>query len=243
MSTRPYHHGDLRHALIEAALAIIDREGIEALTIRRLARAVGVSHAAPAHHFADKTAIVMAVATEGFRIFGDHLEHAQPDLNAGTAGRLVAIGRAYCRFAWDHPAYYRIMFGQHKITPETGVDPEFNATALRPFSYLLDAVMPLVQRDGQSSEEHLQRARAASLVAWSGMHGTVSLWQSALMVHPMRRWEGDVEPMVENAVRGLAHAVTIFRDGPLPAVVLTPDLFAGCENPLAFLQSFMEGST
>jgi AcrR family transcriptional regulator len=240
MSSRPYHHGDLRHALVEAALSIIDQEGVEALTIRRLARAVGVSHAAPAHHFADKTAIVMAVATEGFRIFGDHLEQASPDLDAGAPGHLIAIGRAYCRFAWDHPAYYRIMFGQHAITPPIGVDPEFNVTALRPFSSLMDAVMPLVARDGQSREEHLQRARAASLVAWSGMHGTVTLWQSALMMYPLRRWEGDVEEMVENAVRGMAHAVQTFREGDIPQRVLTPDLFANCGDPLQFMQIYME---
>ncbi len=221
MTTVRYHHGDLRRALIEAALNIIDTEGIESLTIRRLAREVGVSHAAPAHHFADKTAIVMAVAAEGFRLFGEHLSGTMKIADAFE--RIEEMGRAYCRFAWDHPAYYRLMFGQHGLMGPRGQDPAFSQTAVGSFSILLDAVKPLVYREDMSPEEHLIRTRAASMVAWSSMHGIVSLWQSTLMGYPHREWEGDIQPMVENNIHAIAIVVQSMGDGPIPAEVMTPD--------------------
>jgi AcrR family transcriptional regulator len=223
MSEQRYHHGDLRRALITHALRIIDAEGIDALTIRRLAREAGVSHAAPAYHFADKSAIAIAVATEGFRIFGNALASALqvPD----PQERLRTIGRAYCRFAYDHPAYYRIMFGEHSGLPKPE-DETFAATAVQAFETLLKVVRPLVVGPDTTETEALQRTRAAAMVAWSIVHGTVTLWQSGIWEnHTSRRWDGDLEILVEHAVDFIAQRISHFATAELSGEACTPDSF------------------
>jgi AcrR family transcriptional regulator len=106
-----YHHGSLRTALIAAAEVILEEEGLEAVGLRAIARRVGVSHAAPYHHFRNADALLAAVATDGF----DRLREAMGDAAGQAAGddfeRLRGVGLAYVLFAWDHPALYRLMFG------------------------------------------------------------------------------------------------------------------------------------
>ncbi|MET8745293.1 TetR/AcrR family transcriptional regulator [Streptomyces sp. NPDC004728] len=100
-SERTYHHGDLRRAVLTAALDVIRTEGPGALSLRDLARRAGVSHAAPAHHFRDRTGLLTAIATEGYERFADALADA-PDLRER--------GVRYVRFAVDHPAHFQVMF-------------------------------------------------------------------------------------------------------------------------------------
>jgi AcrR family transcriptional regulator len=107
--TRSYHHGDLKRALIESARDILRNEGQEALTLRAVARAAGVSAAAPYRHFADRRTLIAAVAEEGFREMGLAMRHAM----AGEGGRagFKGIALVYVRFALEHAAEYRVMFG------------------------------------------------------------------------------------------------------------------------------------
>src|SRR6478736_10491603 len=100
-SDRTYHHGDLRRAVLTAALDVIRTEGPGALSLRDLARRAGVSHAAPAHHFKDRTGLLTAIAAEGYALFADALADA-PDLRER--------GVAYVRFAATHPAHFQVMF-------------------------------------------------------------------------------------------------------------------------------------
>ena len=214
-----YHHGDLRHALIEAALEIIDSEGTEALTIRRLAKEVGVSHAAPAHHFPDKTAIILAVATEGFRILGRRLQSTMAIADARD--RLTEIGRNYCRFAFEHPAHYAIMFGPHK-TQLVEHDEEFHQVASGAFNVLLKVVTPLVARPEDGEEERFRRAGAASMSCWTHVHGTVMLWESNMLDQGRERSWDDFEPMVENAIYFLAENIEHFARHPTVHAVPIP---------------------
>ncbi|MCG8480831.1 MAG: TetR/AcrR family transcriptional regulator [Spirochaetales bacterium] len=214
-----YHHGDLRHALIEAALEIIDSEGTEALTIRRLAKEVGVSHAAPAHHFPDKTAIILAVAIEGFRILGRRLQSTMTIADAKK--RLTELGRGYCRFAFEHPAHYRIMFGPHKAQL-INHDGEFHQVASGAFDVLLKAVTPLVARPEDSAEERARRAGAASMSCWTHGHGNGMLWESNMLNHGRERVWDDFEPMVENAIHFLAENIEHFARHPMVHAVPIP---------------------
>ncbi len=223
-----YHHGDLRHALIEAALDIIDTEGTEALTIRRLAKEVGVSHAAPAHHFPDKTAIILAVATEGFRILGRRLESTSTITDAKR--RLAELGRGYCRFAFEHPAHYRIMFGPHKAKL-VAHDEQFHQVAGRAFDALLSAVTPLVSRPGDSPEERARRAGAASMSCWTHVHGNVMLWESNMLNRDRKRSWDDFELMVENAIHFLAENIEHFARYPTVHAVPTPPSAEFCPPP------------
>jgi AcrR family transcriptional regulator len=99
MST--YHHGDLRQALLRAAGEVLEKEGLEALSLRELARRVGVSHNAPYRHFPDRDSLLAALAAEGFEILGDALQ--------SRARR--EMGEAYVEFALAHPQRFRLMFG------------------------------------------------------------------------------------------------------------------------------------
>src|SRR5215475_14597920 len=91
--------GDLRRALLDAAVAILDEVGADGLSLRQVARRAGVSHAAPAHHFADKAGLLTAVATEGFGLLVSYLAVVPPEDAGQPADQLAALGRAYARFA------------------------------------------------------------------------------------------------------------------------------------------------
>lgn len=98
---RPYHHGDLRHAILTAALDVITADGPAGLSLRDLARRAGVSHAAPAHHFRDRTGLLTAIAAEGFALLAAALNDASDLKDAGVR---------YVRFAREHPAHFQVMF-------------------------------------------------------------------------------------------------------------------------------------
>src|SRR5262245_10427448 len=103
--SRPYHHGDLRRGLLEAARRILEAEGPSALSLRAVAREAGVSPAAPYHHFKDKAELLDAVAHEGW----EGLRMAMAEARDEAAGRekVTALGIAYVCFARDNPALYR----------------------------------------------------------------------------------------------------------------------------------------
>jgi len=105
-----YHHGDLREALIEAALAVIDELGPQALSIREVARRAGVSHAAPYRHFTDKDDLIVAVVERGFEMLDAVTGQARAAAGDDLLAQFAASGEAYLRFALEYPAYYRVMF-------------------------------------------------------------------------------------------------------------------------------------
>ena len=105
-----YHHGDLRRALIAAALPLIDREGLESLTLRRLASQVGVSHAAVYRHFRDKQALVDALALEGMMEMRRALQGSLSGQSDPVAA-FRAFYRAYVTYAVEHPVHFRVMYG------------------------------------------------------------------------------------------------------------------------------------
>src|SRR5690349_22562174 len=105
---RPYHHGDLSRALVDAARRILETEGPSALSLRAVAREAGVSPAAPYHHFKDKGELLEAVAQEGWEMLDAVIAKAKAD--AGSASQaLQEIGVGYVCFARDNPALYRVM--------------------------------------------------------------------------------------------------------------------------------------
>src|SRR5690349_24201183 len=106
---RPYHHGNLRRALLDETLSTIRREGVEAVTLREIGARVGVSRTALYRHFADKGALISAVAAEGFRMLREQLVAAWESKNGGVAG-FDAMGVAYVRFAVANPTHFRVMF-------------------------------------------------------------------------------------------------------------------------------------
>ena len=156
MSTSPYHHGDLRRVLIEAGIGRLRAAGVGGLTLRGVARVAGVSATAPYRHFADKDALLAAIAAEGF----ERLQVAVETADTGARGMeaLRAQGVAYVRFAREEPALFRLMFG-------TAVARN-NPSAGAAFGVLRNRITALVPAD---------RAEIAALSAWSMVHGLASL--------------------------------------------------------------------
>lgn len=104
---RPYHHGDLSRALVEAARRILEAEGAAALSLRAVAREAGVSPAAPYHHFKDKSDLLAAITEAGFEALGDAIRSA---VAADTESKMSTMGVAYVKFARENPALYRVMY-------------------------------------------------------------------------------------------------------------------------------------
>src|SRR5580658_4182355 len=109
-SRRGYHHGNLREALIRAALDLIAQKGPAGFTFADAARWVGVSSAAPYRHFRDRFALIADVARRGFELFAEHLDRAWNDGRPEPFTAFENVGRAYLAFARDEPAYYSAMF-------------------------------------------------------------------------------------------------------------------------------------
>jgi AcrR family transcriptional regulator len=104
-----YHHGDLRAGLLSAAMGLLEEHGETALSLRAVARRAGVSPAAPYRHYADREALVSAVAAVGYRELAEQLSAAHP--TPSTPDELASVATAYVQFALERPALFRIMFG------------------------------------------------------------------------------------------------------------------------------------
>ena len=167
-----YHHGDLRQALIDAAVDIISEENIEALSLRALARRVGVSYAAPYHHFPDKSALLAVLATEGFRRLREEMERHVEESSGDPTEALMAHGRAYLHFAVSHPSYYRVMF---KVNLASEKYPSLSDSSNCCFELLIRDTQTLL---GDVSREDAERV---GLVIWSTVHGAAQLWNDGPM--------------------------------------------------------------
>jgi AcrR family transcriptional regulator len=105
-----YHHGDLKNALIEAGLQIISREGIDDLSIRSVAKKIGVSHAAPYRHFKNKEDLIVAIALTGYQIRGEEVDMALKNGSDNPWSQLISLAKADIVFAENHPDYFRVMY-------------------------------------------------------------------------------------------------------------------------------------
>ena len=164
-----YHHGDLRQALIDAALELV-AENLESVSLRGVARRVGVSHAAPYRHFADKDALLAAVAEEGFQMLRRALESAVHQAPTDPLKQLQAIGVAYVHFALKHSSHYRVMFGVYGTT-SAQQNLELADAARQAFMVLASAIKTGQQANVIRSEDPQQLA----WTAWSLVHGLAML--------------------------------------------------------------------
>lgn len=113
--TKPYHHGDLRQAMLDEAARMIEAQGLEGLSLRAMARAVGVTHAAPANHFGDLTGLLSELAADGYRRFAAGLVAAMDAAGADPAARGRAMAHAYVGFARRNPGLFTLMFRSERL--------------------------------------------------------------------------------------------------------------------------------
>lgn len=183
----PYHHGNLRRVILDAALDEIAERGAAAVSMRELARRAGVSHAAPAHHFGDKAGLLTAIAVEGYELLTVELRRAN------ERGGFAEVGLAYIAFAVENPAHFEVMY--------------------HPDLYRADDPAVLEARDaagqllyGPAEEAYPDRdAFRVGIAGWSFAHGFASLWTTGNLRH---RLQGD--PI--EAARSIAEV--LFRAPP-----------------------------
>jgi AcrR family transcriptional regulator len=161
-----YHHGDLRRALVAEAVLMITKDGVESLTLREVGARLGVSRTALYRHFADKSALLAAVARDGFERFRDDLLAAMT--HGGRRG-FELMGVAYVRFAVANPAHYRVMFGGYRRFCDK--DPELQAAAAAAFQVLVDALVSL-QNAGLIRRDE---PRMLAHYIWAIVHGIAML--------------------------------------------------------------------
>lgn len=162
-----YHHGDLRRALLQAAVRTIQRDGVDGLTLRGVGSALGVSRTALYRHFTDKAALLAAVAAEGFRMLREQTAQAWEDGGQGMNG-FEAMGAAYVRFAVAHPSHYRVMFGADVSGAGHAQLAEEGGGA---FQVLVDALTALQEQKLARRDDTRQMA----LYVWATVHGVAML--------------------------------------------------------------------
>jgi AcrR family transcriptional regulator len=163
-----YHHGDLSRALLQEALRTIEKGGVAALTMRAVGKKLGVSRTALYRHFADKSALLAAVATEGFRTLRTQTREAW-DAHGGGREGLEAMGEAYVRFAVAHPSHYRVMFGGH--VRDAVPDSDLAAEGAGAFQVLVDALVSQQQQGLVRTDNPLALAQ----YIWATVHGIAML--------------------------------------------------------------------
>jgi len=209
---KPYHHGDLRRALLDASIELLERDGPQALTLREVARRAGVSHAAPYRHFADKDELLAGIAEEGFVTLRRRMMEAA-DGAGSSIEALEQSGIAYVRLALEHPGHCSVMFGR--------VASDLKQRQIEADSAALDAsvdaghaafegLVQLIERC--QADRHIKDGdpRDYANMAWAQVHGIATLAMAQMLEDEQRNSFGAeqtlafVERAVKNLTRGFA---------------------------------------
>lgn len=169
----PYHHGQLREVLLDAALELARERGLHGVSIREVARQAGVSHAAPYHHFADKAALVTALALRGFEQLAERLQAAADAAGGDDLDRLRAAGVAYVQFALSEPAAFRLMF-RPELRDEEGMKRP-SAALIEAGKSAYDVLLKLIAAGQASGRIRSGPPAELALTAWSTTHGLATL--------------------------------------------------------------------
>ena len=183
-----YHHGDLRRSLLAAARALAVEQGADALTLRAIARRAGVSHAAPAHHFPDKAALLDALAAEGFHRLAAALTRAGGKAAKGSIERLAAIGFAYVRFALRHPGEFELMY---RPSLRRNCSPALGTAGAKAYQVLASAVAEAEATGAVTCHSRTTpgapAAEEQALACWTAVHGFAVLVLGGLLLPSQAR--------------------------------------------------------
>ncbi len=169
-SQRSYHHGNLRAELLDTAIAQLREVGADELSLRALAREIGVSQTAPYRHFADKGELLAAMATRGYRDLQAGLQRAEADAGESAAAQLTAVAHAYVDYAAGNPQLFKLMFGP-AVQP-TQRYPELREASRDTFRLVQD----ILQRGIDQGLFHYTGDLAyLTNAAWSSIYGLATL--------------------------------------------------------------------
>jgi AcrR family transcriptional regulator len=190
-----YHHGDLRRALVDAALELVKEQGPAGITLREAARRAGVTHAAPYRHFADKEALLAAVAEEGFMRLKETVEAAIAVVEPKNG--VEAIGISYVRFARENPSQFRVMFGS-----QVG-DKRRYPSLVQADQSVFDLLCKTIAAAQTTGDIGAGDPARMGMVAWSMLHGV-----AALVVDGQMERAGVRDEQIDDFARRVAKTAT-----------------------------------
>lgn len=202
-ATRPYHHGDLRRSLIEAASSLLSEGQHWDFSLREVARRAGVSHNAPYNHFAEKHDLLVAIAAAGFRELRDRMEAAVQGMEDPKTA-LIKTAVVYVTFGLENPARYRLMFGS-ALRSSSAASSEPFEVARKGTRAVLDDIISRGARAGifAASPGKKEELQVAVLAAWSTVHGLTLLTLDGLAENVAP----NVSKLPEKLARALAHGL------------------------------------
>jgi AcrR family transcriptional regulator len=174
---KAYHHGDLKNALIKAGVEILAKDGVSGLSLRKVAKRAGVSHAAPYAHFVDKQALIAAISTEGFRQLYEQVNAVAEKYKSQPAKQMIEAAWAYVQFALDDRDRFKVMFSG--VLEKEKDYPEFVAEAHRNFQL----VKTIIEANQAAGMLRGGPSDLAALSAWGSVHGFIMLLLEGQISH------------------------------------------------------------
>lgn len=169
MATAPYHHGDLKNALIKAGVEVLASEGLGGLSLRKVAKQAGVSHAAPYSHFADKQALIAAISTEGFKQLYAQIQSVFGTYREDPENLIIETAWAYVQFALNAPDRFKLMFSS--VLEKEKEYADFVEISQDNFSQLVE----IIETCQQTGLLKTGPSDVAAVSIWSTVHGFTSL--------------------------------------------------------------------
>jgi AcrR family transcriptional regulator len=212
-SKQTYHHGNVKEALIQAAITLLQDEPVQNLSLRRLAKEVGITPTAVYNHFSDKDALVAAIKMESFENFNQFLKQHCTEID-DPEKIFLELGVGYYRFSKQYPSQFDVLFN-YAIPPESNTE-ELIETACQSQELLKNVIQAILIKRGKDYNEDI--LIKASLMAWTQIHGLVTLTASGSIAASARcqEWpeqfamiqDKDVEQMIADHVSVLIHGMT-----------------------------------
>lgn len=199
MTQTPYHHGDLRQALVTEASRLLAEGGIDALSLRRLAENVGVSRSAPYHHFKDKHELLCAIAEQGFTELDQLIVSARSDSSLPLHQRLSDFVHHYVHFAMHNPERYELMFGR-PIWKKSAPTDSLKQVAYNTFRHYVETMSDWLAQSALSSGTD-RRLRIAQ-TSWATLHGLCRLMIDGIYLNP-----DDIHAVCDEAVTLMSTAL------------------------------------
>ena len=197
---QPYHHGDLRNALLLAAEQLLAEQGAASLSLRAVAKRAGVSHAAPYRHFRDKAALLRALAQGGFERLAGAIELAAGNASQNPEQKLVEAGVAYVRQAVERPALTRLMFGGSVMVEDDAAYRQASAAAF-------EALLKIIGEGVAAGVFRARDPRELALVAWTSMHGMTMLMTAGLL-DSNASGNGGIDDQVRSIARNVIYGLS-----------------------------------
>jgi len=177
MTSTPYHHGDLKNALVKAGVEILAKEGLGGLSLRKVAKQAGVSHAAPYSHFADKQALIAAISTEGFKQLFNQISAVFATYKDDPENLLIETAWTYLQFALNEPDRFKLMFSS--VLEKEKDYPDFVEISQNNYRQLVE----IVERCQQANILKEGEPDLIALGVWGTVHGFISLLLEGQISH------------------------------------------------------------